>query len=94
MIFRRSESILFERLADQTLVFDPEKNLPYVLNEVAAYILMNTDGRTGQDRVAERVCETFDVGFGQALEDWGEGRGASDHFSRAPIHFVIGSQKG
>lgn len=69
MIFRRSESILFERLADQTLVFDPEKNLPYVLNEVAAYILMNTDGKTGQETVAEKVCEAFDVGFGQALED-------------------------
>jgi len=69
MIFRRMEDILVERLDDQTLVFDPERNLPYVLNEVAAYILMNTDGETGQESVAGKVCEEFDVGFDQAFVD-------------------------
>jgi cytochrome oxidase Cu insertion factor (SCO1/SenC/PrrC family) len=69
MIFRRVENILLERLDEQTLVFDPEKNLPYVLNEVAAYVLMNTDGKTDQETVAGRVCEAFEVGFDQALED-------------------------
>jgi hypothetical protein len=69
MIFRRMENILLERLDDQTLVFDPEKNLPYVLNEVAAYILMNTDGKTLQETVAGKVSEAFEVGFNQALED-------------------------
>lgn len=69
MIFRKGENILLERLDEQTLVFDPEKNLPYVLNEVAAYILMNTDGNTGQETVAGRVCEAFEVGFDQALAD-------------------------
>ena len=69
MIFRVQENILVERFDDQILVFDLEKNLPYVLNGVAAFILTLTDGKRSHDIIAGRVCEEFDVGFPQALED-------------------------
>jgi hypothetical protein len=69
MTFRMRQGLLIERFDDQALLFDPENNLPYVLNQVAAYILMNTDGHNSSEAIAEMLCRKFDVGFHQALED-------------------------
>jgi len=69
MIFRMRQDLLIERFDDQVLLFNPEKNLPYVLNRVAAYVLMNTDGNKSQETIAENICAEFDVEFHQALED-------------------------
>jgi hypothetical protein len=69
MIFQRKEGILVERFDDQALVLDLENNLPYVLNGVAAYILMHSDGKSSQECIARKVCEEFDVGLEEAIED-------------------------
>jgi len=61
--------LLVEQFDDQVLLFDPCNNLPYVLNHVAAFILMNTDGEKNQEEIAERLCQRFDVDFHQALAD-------------------------
>lgn len=68
MIFCIQENLLIERFDDQMLVFQVDKNLPYVLNGVAAFILRNTDGKKSQEDIAEKICMKFDVGFRQALE--------------------------
>lgn len=69
MILRRKENILIEDFDEQIVVFDLDRNLPFVLNGVAGCILMHTDGVSDQETIARRVCEEFDVGFPQALED-------------------------
>lgn len=79
MIFRRRKNILIERFDEQTLVFDLEKNLPYVLNGVASYVLAHTDGLRSQEEIAEKVCLEFDVEFPEALDDI---RGLYEEFAR------------
>jgi len=69
MIFCIQESLLIERFDDQTVVFQVDKNLPYVLNGIAAFILRNTDGKKSKEDIAEKICMKFDVGLRQALED-------------------------
>ena len=69
MIFRRQDDILIERFNDQVLVFDPQKNLPYVMNGVAAFIFMNTDGEMRLEEIAEKVCLEYSVKLYQAIED-------------------------
>ena len=53
MIFKKNRKILFEKFKNQTLAFDLSTNLPYVLNNVAAFILINTDGRKSLAAIAE-----------------------------------------
>jgi len=69
MIFHMRQDLLTERFDDQVLLFDPDNNLPYILNPVAAYILMNTDGSKSQETIAEMLYAEFDVEFHRALED-------------------------
>jgi hypothetical protein len=69
MIFCRKDDILIERFNDQILVFDPEKNLPYVMNGVAAFIFLNTDGEMKLEEIAERVCLEYNVELYRAIED-------------------------
>ena len=69
MIFRRQDDIFIERFNDQILVFDPQKNLPYVMNGVAAFIFMNTDGEMKFEGIAEKVCQEYSVELYQAIED-------------------------
>ena len=69
MLFDKSQNILFERFDRRTLVFDLKKNLPYDLNEIASYIFLKTDGNTHQEKIAEKVCEKYDVGHHHALLD-------------------------
>jgi hypothetical protein len=69
MLFTKSQNILFESFARRTLVFDLGKNLPYDLNEIASYIFLKTDGNTHQEKIAEKVCEKYDVESYKALLD-------------------------
>jgi hypothetical protein len=69
MIFRRRDDILIGTFNDQILVFDPQKNLPYVMNGVAAFIFMNTDGEMKLEEIAEKVCLEYNVELYQAIED-------------------------
>jgi hypothetical protein len=69
MIFCRQDDLLIERFNDQVLVFDPQKNLPYVMNGVAAFIFMNTDGETRFEEVAEKLCVKYNVSLPTAIED-------------------------
>ncbi len=63
MIFCIQEGLLIERFDDQTLVFQVDNNLPYILNGVAAFILRNTDGKKNKEEIAEKICMKFDVGY-------------------------------
>jgi hypothetical protein len=67
--FRMNHGLLIERIDDQVLVFNTKTNLPYIMNSAAAFILTNTDGDKSQEKIAEMLCEEFDVDFHQALED-------------------------
>lgn len=69
MIFKKQKCLLMERLDDRFIVFDINKNLPYVLNDAAAYILSNTDGKMSTEEIAERVCRRYDVEFQKTLDD-------------------------
>lgn len=69
MIFRRQDDLLIERFDDRILVFDPQKNLPYVMNGVAAFIFMNTDGETRLEEIAEKLCMEYNVNLPKAIED-------------------------
>jgi hypothetical protein len=69
MLFNKSQDILFESFDRRTLVFDLKKHLPYDLNEIASYIFLKTDGNTHQEKIAEKVCEKYDVGSYKALID-------------------------
>jgi hypothetical protein len=70
MTYRIRQGLLFEPFDDQgqALLFDPDKNLPYVLNQVAAFILMNMDGRS-REAIAGELCMRFDVEYKRALDD-------------------------
>lgn len=69
MLFRRREDILSQQFDEQVLLFDLQTNLPYVLNGVASYIFIHTDGEMSPYEVAKKVCDEYHVGFSQALAD-------------------------
>ena len=79
MIFHRQNDILMERFDDHLLLFDLKKNLPYVLNGVAAFIFMHTNGVVSQEDIAKMVCREYNVSFSQALSDI---KGIYEEFSR------------
>lgn len=58
-----------EEFGDQLFLFDLDHNIPYVLNKVAAFILLNSEGQEDCETITGRVCEKFDVEFQQALSD-------------------------
>jgi len=69
VVFSKGQDILFESFDGRVLVFDLKKNLPYDLNETASYIFINTDGKTDQKAIAEKICKGYKVKFHQALHD-------------------------
>ncbi|MFC1892102.1 PqqD family peptide modification chaperone [Thermodesulfobacteriota bacterium] len=69
MIFHMRSNILTAEFDDQILLFDPVKNLPYVLNGVAAFILSKTDGIRSDKDIAEEVLREFSVEYDEALAD-------------------------
>jgi hypothetical protein len=69
MIFRKNGKMLFEKFGIRTLIFDIKKNLPYVLNDVAANVLMKTDGTKDHKTVAREICEEYHVKYSRAIED-------------------------
>ncbi|RLC26136.1 MAG: hypothetical protein DRH56_04990 [Deltaproteobacteria bacterium] len=69
MVFAKSKDVLAERFGDRVLVFDLRKNLPYELNRSAAFVFMNTDGRTAPEAIARKFCREYDVDPDRALHD-------------------------
>ena len=69
MIFRVRGNVLIESFHKRIVVFDTHKNLPYIMNEVASFVFLNTDGKKTIEDVAERLCDEYDVNFDQALGD-------------------------
>lgn len=69
MIYCRHENVLMDSFDNQVLLFDLRNNLPYILNDVASYVFMHTDGTSGPEVIAEKVCEKYDVEFNRALLD-------------------------
>ena len=69
MLFQQVENILVEKFGDQILLFDLDTNLPFILNPLAAYIFLKTNGRRDCREIAKKVSQEFDVGFEQALSD-------------------------
>ena len=69
MIFHLRTKILTAEFNDQMLLFDPIKNLPYVLNGVAAFILSKTDGVRSDKDIAMEILKKFSVEYDQALAD-------------------------
>jgi hypothetical protein len=69
MIFNMGSNILKAEFKDQILLFDPAKNLPYVLNGVAAFILSKTDGVRSDKEIADEVFKEFSVEYDKALSD-------------------------
>ncbi len=69
MVFQRLDNILIEKFDDHILLFDLDSNLPFILNPVAFYIFLNTDGRRDSKEIAQKVSQEFDVKFEQALSD-------------------------
>lgn len=69
MIFQKNGKILFEKFGTRTLIFDLKKNLPYVLNNVAANVLMKTDGTRDLITIARKICNEYDVKYSRAIED-------------------------
>lgn len=72
MIMSARSNILMERLDNQVLLFDLQKNLPYVLNGVASFIFLNSDGKLSKEEIAKKVCREFDVEYHKALDDINE----------------------
>lgn len=69
MISHMRPNILTAEFDDQILLFDPVKNLPYVLNGVAAFILSKTDGIRSDEDIAKEVIKEFRVEYDEALAD-------------------------
>lgn len=69
MIFRKHAHLRIEPIAGRYVVFDLNRYFPHVLNRIAADILINSNGDTSVEKMAERICRTYDVTFDRALED-------------------------
>lgn len=67
--FRKKRGLLVEKLGSDTVLFDPDTNLPYTLNPVASFIYNMMDGKSNSVEIAQRVCEEYDVEFDRALDD-------------------------
>lgn len=69
MIFRKNGKILFERFGTRTLILDLKKNLPYVLNNVAANVLIKTDGIKDLNTITREICAEYDVEYSRAIKE-------------------------
>ena len=69
LLFRKNENIVAERFNDRLLLFDLDTNLPFILNPVASFIFLNTDGLKRSKEIADMVSQEFDVELEQALSD-------------------------
>ena len=58
------------RIVDnEAVVVLPEKGKVEVFNEVGAFIWEKSDGSHSAQQIAAAICDEFDVGIDQALED-------------------------
>jgi hypothetical protein len=69
MIFQKNGKILFEKFETRTLILDSKKNLPYVLNNVAANVLMKTDGIKDLSTITREICAEYNVKYSQAIKE-------------------------
>ena len=69
MIFQKQNGILSARLDDKLLIFNTEKNVPYSLNDVAAFVFINTEGELSTEQLAQMICNEYNIEIDQALND-------------------------
>lgn len=69
MIFQKQKGILSARLDDKLLIFNTEKNVPYSLNDVAAFVFINTEGELSTEQLAQMICNEYNIEIDQALND-------------------------
>jgi len=69
MRYRKKPGLLFEALGDKVVVFDLTRRQPFVLNRLAAQVLMDSNGRAAVGRIAEEVSRHHAISQTRAMED-------------------------
>ena len=69
MAYRIKANILYQALDDRILLFDLEKNVPYILNGMGSFIFSKTDAGLVREEIAEKMSMEFQVSHDRALQD-------------------------
>lgn len=54
-----SDNLILEQLPDELMIFDPDKNKAFCLNQTAAFIWRHCDGKTTVSEMTERLGEEW-----------------------------------
>ena len=69
MVYRRKANIIYKAFDDEILLFDLQKNVPYILNGAAFFIFSRTDAGLDREDIAEKMSLEFQVSYDRALGD-------------------------
>ncbi len=64
---KRKSGVLAQRITDGLILYDPEQDEAFVLNETAALIWENAE--LPESEIARLLAEEYDIPEGQALAD-------------------------
>jgi len=64
---RKKEGLLTQRIEDGLIVYDPQADEAYVLNETGALVWENAE--LSEEEIAAIIAERYDVGKDEAAED-------------------------
>lgn len=65
-VYRQSPAIEMAPLQDETILFDPQKNMFCLLNRTASFIWKQLAAPSSPDALGAKICESFS---GVALEN-------------------------
>jgi len=69
MPYRKKPELLFETIGDKVVVFDTARRQPFVLNRLAARVLMDSNGLIEIGKMAEAVSRDHDTSQARAAAD-------------------------
>ncbi len=67
--FNRRSDILFRRLDDEAILYDPETTTVHVLNPTSELIWSCCDGHHNADEIASEILKRYQAGKGQVAHD-------------------------
>jgi hypothetical protein len=84
-VYRQSPAIEMAPLQDETILFDPQKNMFCLLNRTASFIWKQLAAPSSPDALGAKICESFS---GVALENAVRDTSGALHEMRS-LNFII-----
>jgi hypothetical protein len=56
----QSKKLIREELPDELMIFDPERNKAFCLNQTASFVWKQADGKTSVTEIAKRLAQHLD----------------------------------